>query len=139
LARFLRKGNKEKLKGASMKNHITVLAALRIGFSLLGVLSALFIVVAVVGGGLISGDETAIAVTSLVGAIVGGFILLLSLPGVVAGFGLLQHRQWARILTLVLAVFDLMAIPVGTLFGFYAIWVLMQEETAALFEPEADN
>ena len=105
-----------------MKNHITVLAALRIGFSLLGVLSDLFVIVAVIGGGLISGDETVVAITSLVGAIIGGFILLLALPGIVAGFGLLRKRPWARILTLVLAVFDLMAVPIGTLFGFYAIW-----------------
>jgi hypothetical protein len=116
-----------------MKNHIIVLAGLRIGLSVVGVVAALLVVAAIVGGGLISGDETAIAITSLVGSIIGGFILLVSLPGLVAGLGLLKNRPWARVLRLVLAVFDLMAMPIGTIFGFYAIWVLLQDESAVLF------
>ena len=117
-----------------MKNHITVLAALRIGWSAMGIIAAIIVFVAVVGGGLISGDETAIAITSLVGSIIATIILVLSLPGLVAGIGLLRLRPWSRFLTLILAVFDLMAVPIGTAFGLYAIWVLVQEETIALFE-----
>jgi hypothetical protein len=117
-----------------MKNHITVLAALRIGWSAMGILSAIIVFVAVVGGGLISGDETAIAITSLVGTIIGTIILVLSLPGLIAGIGLLRLRPWSRMLTLILAVLDLMAIPIGTIFGIYAIWVLIQDETVQLLE-----
>lgn len=117
-----------------MKNHITVLAALRIGWSAMGIITAIIVFVAVVGGGLISGDDTAIAITSLVGSIIGTIILVLSLPGLIAGIGLLRLRPWSRILTLVLAVFDLMAVPIGTAFGLYAIWVLIQDETVALFD-----
>jgi Ca2+/Na+ antiporter len=117
-----------------MKNHVTLLAALRIGWSAMGIITAIIVFVAVVGGGLISGDETAIAITSLVGSIIATIILVLSLPGLVAGIGLLRLRPWSRFLTLVLAVFDLMAVPIGTAFGLYAIWVLVQEETVALFE-----
>lgn len=120
-----------------MKNHITVLAALRIGWSAMGILIAIIVFAAVVGGGLISGDETAIAITSLVGSSISAIILLLSLPGLIAGIGLLRLRPWSRLLTLILAVFDLMAVPVGTAFGLYAIWVLVQDETVALFEAEA--
>lgn len=117
-----------------MKNHITVLAALRIGWSAMGILTAIIVFVAVVGGGLISGDETAIAITSLVGSIIATIILALSLPGLVAGIGLLRLRPWSRMLTLVLAVFDLMAVPIGTIFGIYTIWVLIQDETVQIFE-----
>lgn len=117
-----------------MKNHITVLAALRIGWSAIGIITAIIVFVAVVGGGLISGDQTAIAITSLVGSIIATVVLVLSLPGLIAGIGLLRLRPWSRLLTLILAVFDLMAIPVGTIFGLYTIWVLVQDETVALFE-----
>jgi hypothetical protein len=117
-----------------MKNHITVLAVLRIGWSAMGIIAAIIVFAAVVGGGLISGDQTAIAITSLVGSIIATLILVLSLPGLVAGIGLLRLRPWSRLLTLVLAVFDLMAIPIGTAFGLYAIWVLVQEDTVTLFE-----
>ena len=57
--------------------------------------------------------------------------------GLAAGIGLLKRRQWARVLTLVLAVFDLMAIPIGTAFAVYAFWVLVQPRTAAMFEGSA--
>jgi Ca2+/Na+ antiporter len=100
----------------------------------MGIIAAIIVFAAVVGGGLISGDQTAIAITSLVGSIIATLILVLSLPGLVAGIGLLRLRPWSRLLTLVLAVFDLMAIPIGTAFGLYAIWVLVQEDTVTLFE-----
>ena len=121
-----------------MKRHITVLASLRIGLSAMGVLTALVVFASVVGGGLISGDQEAIAITSLVGSIIAGVFLILSLPGIVAGIGLLKRREWARILTLILAVFDMMVIPIGTVFGVYAFWVLVQRETAELFEADAE-
>jgi hypothetical protein len=33
----------------------------------------------------------------------------------------------------VLAVLDLTMVPLGTVFGIYAIWVLMQDDAAELF------
>ena len=119
----------------SMKDHVKLVAVLRIASSALGLLAALIVFVAVVGGGLISGDAEAIRITSLVGTVVAGFVGLLSLPGLLAGVGLLRHWAWARWLTVALAGLDLGAVPIGTIFGIYAIWVLLQEETAKLFEP----
>jgi hypothetical protein len=116
-----------------MRQHVTVVAAMRIGFGALGLFLALVCFVAITGGGLISGDEEAITITSIVGTVVGGFLALLSLPGIIGGIGLLQGKPWARILVLILAVFDLFNIPIGTAIGVYTIWVLMQEETEDLF------
>jgi hypothetical protein len=116
-----------------MRQHITVVAALQIGFSALGLLLAAICFLAITGGGLISGDEDAIAITSIVGTAVGGVLALVSLPGLIGGIGLLQYRPWSRILVLVLAVLDLINIPIGTAVGAYTIWVLMQKETEELF------
>ncbi len=117
----------------STKDHITVVGVLRIGLAILGFLGAGIVFVAVVGGGMISGDAEAIRITGIVGTSIAGLLGILSLPGLIAGIGLLRHLSWARWLSLVLAVVDLALIPVGTLFGIYAIWVLMQDETAELF------
>lgn len=117
----------------SMKDHVTVVAILRIGFALLILLAAVIVFVGTVGGGLISGDPEAIRITSIVGTVVGGGLAVLSVPGLVAGIGLLRRWSWARWLSLVLAVLDLLFIPIGTVYGIYAIWVLMQDETEALF------
>jgi hypothetical protein len=117
----------------SMKDHVTVMGILHIGFAVLGLLAAAIVFVGVVGGGLISGDTEAIRITGIVGSTIGSFVGILSLPGLIAGIGLLRHWSWARWLSLILAVVDLVLVPVGTVFGIYAIWVLMQDETAELF------
>ncbi|MBM4430989.1 MAG: hypothetical protein FJ026_11685, partial [Chloroflexi bacterium] len=107
------------------KKHITVLGALRIGFGALGLLAAAIVFVAVVGGGLLSGDQQAIAITSIVGTVIAGMIALVSLPWIIAGVGLLKFKPWARLLSLILSVFDLANVPFGTALAFYTFWVLI--------------
>ena len=41
-------------------------------------------------------------------------IAILALPTVIAGFGLLARKSWARPLTIILAIFNLFAFPIGT-------------------------
>jgi len=64
-------------------------------------------------------------------------LILTYIPEITGGFGLLKRRPWARVLVLIIAVLDLMLIPIGTLVGIYALWVLLQEDTARLFEASA--
>jgi len=117
----------------SMKEHVTLVAALRIGMSVLMLLAAAVVFVSVVGGGLLSRDMEAIRITGIVGTAIAAFLALLAVPGIVAGVGLLKRRNWARVLALVLSIFDLLAFPVGTLIAVYSIWVLAQRETEVLF------
>ena len=117
----------------SMRQHLTIAAALRIGMSVLWLLFAAFIFVAVVGGGLLSGDSEAIRITSIVGTVLAVVFGCLAVPGIVAGIGLLKYQNRARVLNLILSVFDLLAVPIGTLLGAYSIWVLAQKETEVLF------
>ncbi|MGD8273129.1 MAG: hypothetical protein PVF86_17360 [Desulfobacterales bacterium] len=116
-----------------MEKHVTVLGILYIAFSALGLLLAIIIFTAVVGGGIISGDSEAIAITSIVGPAVALFFVLLSTPGLIGGIYLLKHRPWARILVLVLGFLNLIEIPIGTALGIYTIWVLFKDETVDLF------
>ena len=120
-----------------MEKHVTIIGVFHIGIGLMGLLAAAIVFLAVVGGGLISGDPTAIRITGVVGTTVAGFVGLLSLPWVVGGFGLLQHWSWARFLTLILAVVELTGVPIGTLLGIYTIWVLIHDETEKLFAGRA--
>lgn len=127
------------MKGEQMEKHVTLVAAINIGFGFLGIFMALFIFMAVVGGGILSGDPDAIRITSIVGTALGIFFLLTSIPEIIGGFGLLKRRPWARILVMIIACVDLIFIPIGTIIGIYELWVLLQDETAKLFEkaPEA--
>lgn len=117
-----------------MDRHITILAVLHIANSALGILAAIIVFTIVTGAGILSGDPEAMTITAIVGSAIALFLLVLSLPGVIGGIGLLQRREWARILVLVVGFLNLLNIPIGTVLGVYTIWVLLKEGAGAMFE-----
>jgi hypothetical protein len=119
------------MKTQEMKTHVKIVAWLYIVMGLLGILLALVVGALILGGGLISGDDTAIRVTTIVAIVLGSLVVLLSVPGVVAGVGLLGFKPWARILTIILSVLNLPGFPIGTLVGIYSLWVLLDSETSS--------
>jgi hypothetical protein len=75
------------------------------------------------------------------GALLGSFLGvvlavlgLCALPGLLAGWGMLSFRPWARVLNIVLCFFDLFHFPMGTALAVYSAWVLFHPETVQLFE-----
>jgi len=122
-----------------MKKHITILGALYIASGCLQVLIAMIVFTLVVGGGILSCDDEAIAVTSAVGSTIASFLVLLAAPGIIGGIGLLKYRRWSRILVLILGCLNLFSIPLGTALGVYTIWVMMQDETTELFRTPAET
>jgi hypothetical protein len=117
-----------------MDDHITILGALYIAFDVLGIFAAIIVFTVIAGGGLLSGDPDAIAITSIVGSSIAFFLIVISIPGIIGGIGLLKRKNWARILVLILGFLNLINIPLGTVLGIYTFWVLMKEETAAIFQ-----
>ena len=117
-----------------MEKHVTVLGILYIVFNVLGLIAAFVVFFTLVGSGLLSGEESAIAITAGIGSAISFFLVIVSLPGIIGGIGLLKWQSWARILTLVLGFINLINIPFGTILGGYTIWVLMKDETIKLFE-----
>lgn len=124
-----------------MQTHVKVLAVLFIVFSALGVLAALGLM-AIFGGtmGLVGattpdeGAALAIPIIGLTGSLLTIFLLVVSLPGLITGFGLLAFKNWARILGIVLCAVNLIHIPFGTILGAYGLWVLLNKESERLFE-----
>lgn len=120
-----------------MRQHVNLVGALHIGMSILGLLAAAIVFVATVGGGMVSGDPEAMRITALVGTLVAGFLSVLFVPGLIGGIGVLKRWSWARILVMVVSVFDLFVIPLGTALGIYSLWVLMHHDTEALFNAKS--
>lgn len=123
-----------------MATHVRVLAILHIVFGSIGVLIGLGLLLLFGGiAGIVnaSGEPdaaTAIPILGILGGALFLLLFLLSIPGIVAGIGLLQYREWARILTIVLSALELMNVPFGTALGVYGLWVLLQNETMQLFK-----
>jgi len=116
-----------------MKNHVTFLGTAYIAFYALGVVVAAVIFFVFWGSGVLSGDEEAIFILNTIGSIITYFLVITALPGIIAGIGLLKLYPWARMLALVLGFVQLLNIPFGTVLGIYTLWVLMKDETVALF------
>jgi hypothetical protein len=62
------------------------------------------------------------------------FILLSGLLSVIAGWGLLRMKEWARWLAVILGIFSLFAFPIGTVIGVLIIWYLLKEDVREAFD-----
>lgn len=122
-----------------MEKHINIVAALHIGLSVLGILIgfSVFTILHLVGD--FSNDQQAQFVLSLIARVLVGFMILLSVPGLVAGIGLLKRKEWARILTLIVSVISLLNFPLGTAVGVYSIWALVHPEVVDKFKTESSG
>jgi hypothetical protein len=126
-----------------MKDHVKILGVLHIVMGALGALTALGFLV--VFGGIASmiglsaatgGDPDAAVAAPILGTIgvaISFFILLLSVPGIVTGWGLMKFKPWARLLGMIISALQLFAVPIGTAIGVYGLWVLLNNQTEALF------
>jgi hypothetical protein len=126
-----------------MDIHVKVLGALNIAFGALGLVGALALMLvfgvsaSAVG---VSGDPDAafaVPIIGITGMALVAFLVILSLPGIIIGIGLLRLRPWARIAGIVVSIMSLIMIPFGTVLGAYGLWVLFSKETERLFSPAA--
>ena len=124
-----------------MRQQVKILAILHIVLGGLGVLFALALM-AIFGGlaGLLSltgrapDEMIGSAFLGLIGVIATIVVLVVSVPGLIAGIGLLSFQPWARIVTIVLSAIELPGFPLHTALGIYGLWVLLSNEGAALFD-----
>ncbi len=124
-----------------MRTHIRILAVLQIVYASIGLLAGVVLLFIFGGAATIVGlsappSDSLVAVPLLaaVGTFTAGFMFMMSLPRLVAGIGLLYHRNWARILTIVVSAIGLLDVPVGTALGAYGLWVVTTRESVQLFE-----
>lgn len=124
-----------------MREHIRILGILNI---IMGCFTALAgIAVLVVMGG-VAGVITASAdyddrvpaapIVAAIGIGIACFFLVLAAPSIIGGWGLLKFRPWSRILMIVVSVFYLLHIPIGTALGVYGLWVLFSDETRRILQ-----
>ncbi len=126
-----------------MESHVKVLGILYVGLGVLGGLAALILLISFGGfSGLMVQAERSdfvsgpmVQVIRFFGGGITAVMLLLAIPSVVVGLGLMKFRPWARSLSMVVATLHIVNIPFGTILALYSFWVLMSPETEPLFSP----
>ena len=124
-----------------MEQHIKILGVLNIVWGAMGALGGLIVLLVfgsafgIVGTAIHHDADAAIAlpIIGLVGGAIAFFLLLLSVPSIVAGIGLLNFKPWSGTLAIVVSAFHLLSIPFGTALGIYGLWVLFSQDSPRLF------
>ena len=118
-----------------MKQQVSLVGSLHIGFGILGIIGAFalffgfqFLI------NFVEEEPIAEQVLSIIGNSVSVILFFLSTLGVIGGIGLFTYKPWARVLVMIVSAMNCLAIPIGTAKGIYSLWVLMQPETVELFE-----
>lgn len=116
-----------------MRTHLKVVGIVNLIYSTIGILAAAGVLL----GGIFSSLATLNPIVLIVGTVTSALIAVvigaISVFGLVAGFALLNHQQWARYVIVFVSALRLFRWPWGTLFGGYSIWVLTHDETRRLF------
>ncbi|MGB7294853.1 MAG: hypothetical protein WBC70_04625 [Candidatus Aminicenantales bacterium] len=120
-----------------MDRHVQLIGILWIVYGIIGLLFAFFVFLVLFGVSFIpdTGD-VAPGILRLIAWVSSLFFLVLALPQVIAGLGLLKRKEWARILTLIVSFFHLISFPLGTALGVYSFIILLKPETVKLFNPD---
>jgi hypothetical protein len=126
-----------------LKRHIDFLSTLYVTWG------AIFALVAIAGfalaGGAFAiaqstgpvrfGSEMAARLTGVTISIIAVIALVWAVLHIVVGRQLKQLRPSARLMTLGLAIGNLILLPFGTALGVYALWALLKDDGRRLFEP----
>ena len=116
-----------------MRTHIKVVGIVNLLYSAIGILAAAGVLLGGIFGSLATLNPIVLIVGTVTSALIAVVIGAISLFGLLAGFALLNHQQWARYVILFVSTLRLFRWPWGTLFGGYSIWVLMHDDTRRLF------
>jgi len=69
--------------------------------------------------------------------VIGVLFMVIALPSIIAGIGLLRYRSWGRALTIVLSFLRLLEVPFGTATAVYSFWVLLSEDGKRFYNERA--
>ena len=124
-----------------MEKHIKVLGVLNVVWGAMGAIAGLIVLLVfgtaygIVGMVIPREPNAAIAlpIIAMVGGAIALFLLILSIPTVIAGIGLYCLKPWSRLLAIIVSALHLVNIPFGTALGIYGFWVLLSGDSQHFF------
>jgi hypothetical protein len=123
-----------ELRRSRVRDHVRLVGILWMAYSALHVVAGVLIIVAYTLFGHIiripngPPPEVTVWLRPLL-SLIGWLILAKAAAGFIAGWGLLQRQEWARIFALVVGFIALLNVPLGTALGIYTLWVLLPSQS----------
>ncbi len=107
-----------------MRKHVQILGWLQVFLGLFDLFIGLMAFGFLSGIGWLSGDPMAMGTMSLIGGFVGTLAMILALPNLIVGVGLLRNwGGWVLGLAVILGIFNLAKAPLGTAVALYTFWI----------------
>ena len=121
-----------------MKDHVKVIGILWIIIGAFYLCLATFALLVFFGVAQIPNvEDVSPNILRLIGIIASSLLGFIGLPQIIGGWGLMHHKEWARILILVVSFLSLFHIPFGTALAVYSMIILFNPETVRLFQAGA--
>lgn len=114
--------------------HVRVVGWLHIVGAFLLVSTGLFLFLFFAGMGAGAGDPEAFRILGALGFSLIVLMILMALPGLAVGYGILKKKPWSRVIGIVVGALDLPLFPIGTVVGIYTLWVLTDRASIDYFE-----
>ena len=111
-----------------MEKHIRIISTIMIVFGVIYLIAA--VCIGILGITAVSNEAqsggAALLPAGLTGAVLLLPLILLGILHIFTGRGFREGKSWARIVLWILSILNLGNVPLGTLVGVYAIWVLVK-------------
>ncbi len=110
------------------ENHYRLVGILHlawVGIAILG-LGASALLIAALGAlpGVLDQVWLPLALTTAMGIVLAVVMMIVMIPSLIGGIGILRGKSWARNWLFVAAVLNLINFPLGTALGVYTLWVI---------------
>lgn len=107
-----------------MRKHVRILGWLQICLGIIDLLIGLAGFGLLSGIGILSGETATFGLLALLGTLAGTFMLVMALPNLICGIGLLRNwGGWVIVLAVVLGVLNLWHFPFGSAIALYTFWI----------------
>jgi len=107
-----------------LRKHVRILGWLQIALGVIDLLIGLAAFGVLSGLGVLSGGLASFGILSAIGSLAGAFMIIMALPNLVCGLGLLRNwGGWVIGLAVVLGLFNLLHFPWGTAIALYTFWI----------------
>ena len=107
-----------------MRKHVRILGWLQVAMGVIDLVIGMAAFGILSGIGFLSGDPTAAGIMSVIGGFIGTLSLIMALPNLLVGAGLLLNwGGWVLVLAVILGLFNLAKFPWGTAVALYTFWI----------------